>query len=185
MGTRIPPAGAGVGLGTLSAGVRNRGQGRFHVPAPWKPFLPLQVLKVKSGRCRTPSGTGARRRCRAAEAGRRPFQTALAASEWQDWVDHFTIRSCDRVTAARVPKLGWVDVFATEVVVWAYEGPAECTMRALLNLVHPQTPRRPDRRLSGSTLPAGTPARAAHDGSASIRAPAGARATRLARFVPD
>jgi hypothetical protein len=76
--------------------------------------------------------------------GPRTAPTALAASyEWEDCVDHLTIRSCDRVAAARVPKLGRVDVFAPEVVVWAYEGPAECTVRALLNLVHPQHPDAP------------------------------------------
>jgi hypothetical protein len=70
--------------------------------------------------------------------------TALAASyDWADCVDHLTIRSYDRVAAARVPKLDRVDVFAPEVVVWAYEGPAEHTVRALLNLVHPQHPDAP------------------------------------------
>ena len=71
--------------------------------------------------------------------GPRTGPMALAASyEWDDYVDHLTIRSCDLVAAARFPKLGQVDVFAPEVVVWAYEGSAEHTMRALLNLVHPQ-----------------------------------------------
>lgn len=28
--------------------------------------------------------------------------------------------------------------FAPEFVVWAYEGPAECAVRALLHLVHPE-----------------------------------------------
>jgi hypothetical protein len=75
--------------------------------------------------------------------------TALAASyEWEDYVDHITIRRWDQVTAARFPKLeqatrGRVDVLAPEVVVWAYEGPAECTLRVLLNLVHPQHPDAP------------------------------------------
>ncbi|MGH3974581.1 MAG: hypothetical protein ACRDS9_14815 [Pseudonocardiaceae bacterium] len=76
--------------------------------------------------------------------GPRSAPTALAASyEWGDYVDHLIIRNYDRVTAARVPKLGRVDVFAPETVVWAYEGPAEHTMRALLNLVHPQHPDAP------------------------------------------
>ena len=76
--------------------------------------------------------------------GPRSAPTALAASyHWENCVDHLVIKSCDRVAAARVPKLGRVDVFAPEVVVWAYEGPAECTMRALLNLVHPQHPDAP------------------------------------------
>ncbi len=76
--------------------------------------------------------------------GGRAAPTALAASyEWEDYVDLVTIRCFDRVTAARVPKRGQVDVFAPDVVVWAYEGPAECTLRALLNLVHPQHPNAP------------------------------------------
>lgn len=51
--------------------------------------------------------------------GPRIAPTALAASyEWWDCVDHLTIRSCDRVAAARIPKLGRVDVFAPEFVVW-------------------------------------------------------------------
>jgi hypothetical protein len=55
------------------------------------------------------------------------------------------IRRWDQVTAARLPKpkLGRVDVFAPEIVVWAYEGPAECTLRALLTLVRPQHPDAP------------------------------------------
>jgi hypothetical protein len=76
--------------------------------------------------------------------GPRTAPTALAASyKWPDYVDHLTIRSCERVTAARVPKLDRVDLFAPEVVVWSYEGPAEHTVRALLNLVHPQHPDAP------------------------------------------
>lgn len=76
--------------------------------------------------------------------GPRAAPAALAASyEWEDCVDHLTIRRWDQVIAARLPKLGRVDVFAPEVVVWAYEGPAECTLRALLNLVHPQHPDAP------------------------------------------
>ncbi|MGQ0717619.1 MAG: hypothetical protein ACT4NP_09950 [Pseudonocardiales bacterium] len=76
--------------------------------------------------------------------GPRAAPTALAASyEWSDYVDHVTIRRWDHVTAARIPKLGRVDVFAPEVVVWVYQGPAECTLRALLTLVHPQHPEAP------------------------------------------
>lgn len=76
--------------------------------------------------------------------GGRDAPTALVASfEWDHYVDLVTIRCFDRITAARVPKRGRVDVFAPDVVVWAYEGPAECTLRALLNLVHPQHPDAP------------------------------------------
>ena len=76
--------------------------------------------------------------------GPRAAPTALAASyEWDHYIDLVTIRCFDRVTAARIPKRGRVDVFAPEVVVWAYEGPAEHTLQALLNLVHPQHPDAP------------------------------------------
>ncbi len=76
--------------------------------------------------------------------GPRTAPTALAASyEWEHCIDQITIRSWARVTAARVPKLGRVDVFAPEFVVWAYEGPAECAVRALLHLVHPEHPDAP------------------------------------------
>ncbi len=109
---------------------------------------------------------------------------ALAASyEWEDYVDHLTIRNYDRVAAARVPKLGRVDVFAPEVVVWAYEGPAEHTMRALLNLVHPQ---HPDAPTSVYPAPRSLHVPRHQQRPMSIRLPsagrAGARAARLARW---
>lgn len=77
--------------------------------------------------------------------GDRRAPTALAASyEWEHCVDLVTIRDFDRTTAARIPKRGRVDVFAPEAVVWAYEGFAECTLQALLDLVHPQHPDAPN-----------------------------------------
>lgn len=76
--------------------------------------------------------------------GDRRAPTALVASyEWPDCVDIVTIRDFERITTARVPKQGKVDVFAPEVVVWAYEGAAEWALRALLNLAHPQHPDAP------------------------------------------
>ena len=53
------------------------------------------------------------------------------------YVDLLTIRDFDRVTTARVPKRDGADIFAPEVVVWAYEGPPQQALRALLDLVHP------------------------------------------------
>ncbi|HEY6424129.1 MAG TPA: hypothetical protein VIY28_12955 [Pseudonocardiaceae bacterium] len=53
--------------------------------------------------------------------GHRAEPTALLASyQWERCLDLVTIRSFDRVTAARVPTphRGKVDVFAPEVVVW-------------------------------------------------------------------
>lgn len=76
--------------------------------------------------------------------GDRAQPTALVASyEWEHCVDLVTIRRFDRIITARVPKRGKVDVFAPEIVVWAYECPAEPALRALLNLVHPQHPDAP------------------------------------------
>ena len=70
--------------------------------------------------------------------------TALVASyAWADYIDIVTIRDFERITAARIPIAGKVDVFAPEVVVWSSEGPAEWTLRALLNLVHPKHPDAP------------------------------------------
>ncbi|MGH3846253.1 MAG: hypothetical protein ACRDS0_33265, partial [Pseudonocardiaceae bacterium] len=57
--------------------------------------------------------------------------------------DLITIRDFNRITAARLPKRGDVDVFTPEIVVWAYEGTPQFTLRALLNLVHPQHPDAP------------------------------------------
>jgi hypothetical protein len=59
-------------------------------------------------------------------------------------VDLRTIKDFDRVVTARVPTQGRnVDIFAPEVVVWAYEGPPQYAMRALLELVHPEHPDAP------------------------------------------
>lgn len=62
----------------------------------------------------------------------------IACYEWAHYLDLVTIRDFDRITAARIPKCGPVDVFAPEAVVWAYEGLPQWTLRALLSLVHPQ-----------------------------------------------
>ncbi|MCA1703456.1 MAG: hypothetical protein LC808_09440 [Actinobacteria bacterium] len=67
----------------------------------------------------------------------------LATYEWPHCIDLVTIRDFDRITAARVPKGDEIDIFAPAVVVWAYEGPPQWTLRALLNLVHPQHPDAP------------------------------------------
>lgn len=62
----------------------------------------------------------------------------LACYEWNGCIDVLTIADFDRVTTARVPKRGHrIDIFAPEVVVWAYEGPPQHAVRALLQLVHP------------------------------------------------
>jgi hypothetical protein len=76
--------------------------------------------------------------------GGRASPSALVASyEWEQYVDAVVIKGVDRVTAARVPKGAGADVFAPEVVVWAYQGCAEWALRALLDLVHPRHPDAP------------------------------------------
>jgi hypothetical protein len=67
----------------------------------------------------------------------------VTAYEWEQYVDLLTIRDFNRVTTARVPKRAAVDIFAPKVVVWAYEGPAQQALRALLDLVHPEHPDAP------------------------------------------
>lgn len=71
---------------------------------------------------------------------------ALVASyQWESCVDLVTIRCLDHVTTSRVPapRHGPGDVFAPEVVVWAYEGSPRWALRALLDLVPPQHPDAP------------------------------------------
>ncbi|MGH4011764.1 MAG: hypothetical protein ACRDTH_26990 [Pseudonocardiaceae bacterium] len=58
-------------------------------------------------------------------------------------MDLLTIWDFERITTARVPTLDAVDIFAPEVVVWAYEGPPQQALRALLKLVHPAHPDAP------------------------------------------
>lgn len=67
----------------------------------------------------------------------------VAAYEWPQFVDLVTIRDFDRIIAARAPKHDNVDVFAPTTVVWAYQGPPQWTLRALLGLLHPQHPDAP------------------------------------------
>lgn len=76
--------------------------------------------------------------------GTRATPNALVACyEWTHHLDLVTIRDFDRITTARVPKSGEVDLFAPEVAVWAYEGPPRQALRALLDLPHPTHPHAP------------------------------------------
>jgi hypothetical protein len=78
--------------------------------------------------------------------GPRTAPRALVASyQWEDYVDLITIRRFDRITTARVPapQHDRVDVFAPEIVVWAYEGPPQSALRALLDLLPPHHPHAP------------------------------------------
>jgi hypothetical protein len=69
----------------------------------------------------------------------------LATYQWDDYVDLVTIRRFDRIITARVPapRHAHLDVFDPKVVVWAYEGPPQPALQALLNLLPPHHPDAP------------------------------------------
>src|SRR5262249_30001688 len=114
--------------------------------------------------------------------GPKAAPNALVASyEWNHYVDLLTIRTFDRVTTARLPKRGdRVDIFTPQVVVWAYEGPPQHALRALLDLGHPAHPYAPT---TGYPAPAGLHIPRAQQRPMTTRPPsptqATARATRL------
>jgi hypothetical protein len=60
--------------------------------------------------------------------------------QWEDYLDLLTIRPFDRIITARIPARS-IDLFAPEVVVWAYEGAPQPALRALLNLLPPTHPQ--------------------------------------------
>ncbi|MGH3692612.1 MAG: hypothetical protein ACRDRX_01160 [Pseudonocardiaceae bacterium] len=105
----------------------------------------------------------------------------VAGYEWHDYVDLLMIRDFDRVITARAPRQGHrMDLFAPEVVVWAYEGPPQHALSALLELVHPE---HPDAPTFGYPAPAGLRVPRAQQRPMTIRLPvpdrAGVRAARL------
>lgn len=118
--------------------------------------------------------------------GPRNAPRALVASyEWEHHVDLLTVGDFARVITARVPTQGRrVDIFAPEVVVWAYEGPPQHAMRALLALVHPT---HPDAPTANYPAPAGLRVPRAQQRPMSIQPPlpgrARVRADRLASAV--
>jgi len=69
----------------------------------------------------------------------------VACYHWQHYVDVITIRHFDRIITARIPAppSTRIDVFNPTVVVWAYEGPPQPALRALLNLLPPHHPHAP------------------------------------------
>jgi hypothetical protein len=107
----------------------------------------------------------------------------VACYQWEKYVDLVTIRRVDRVTTARAvaPQHRRVDVFAPEAVVWAYEGPPQCALRALFDLVHPDHPAAP---VSAYPAPPSLRISRAQQRPTTIRLPAprqaGVRAFRLA-----
>lgn len=109
--------------------------------------------------------------------------SALVASyEWDHgYVDLLTVRDFDRVITARLPTGDAVDILAPEVVVWAYEGPPQLALRALLKLVHPA---HPDAPTVAHRAPAGLHVPRAQQRPMTIRPPSPRRArVRAARLA--
>ncbi|MGB3441111.1 MAG: hypothetical protein WBA97_20370 [Actinophytocola sp.] len=67
----------------------------------------------------------------------------VASYYWKSHVDLLTITGPDSVTAARALREPDLDVFNPGSVIWAYGNEAETTLRALLNLIHPDHPDHP------------------------------------------
>jgi hypothetical protein len=111
----------------------------------------------------------------------------VACYDWGHYacVDLLTVQDFDRVITARVPTRRAVDIFAPEVVVWAYEGPPQQALPALLELVHPAHPVAPTVEYPA---PAGLGVSRAEQRPMTIQPPspgrAGVRAARLAAAVP-
>jgi hypothetical protein len=109
----------------------------------------------------------------------------IAAYEWEDYLDLLTIGDFNRVTTARVPIRGAVDIFAPKVVVWAYEGSPQRALRAVLELVHPA---HPDAPTTEYPAPAGLHVPRARQRPMTVRLPsadlARARENRLATALP-
>lgn len=81
--------------------------------------------------------------------GPRGAPRALVASyQWVGYVDVLSIRCFDRIITARVaaPQRAGIDVFDPKTVVWAYEGPPQPALQALLDLVPPDHPDAPTSR---------------------------------------
>jgi hypothetical protein len=111
----------------------------------------------------------------------------VACYEWghHACLDLLIVRDFGRVITARVPTGSAVDVFTPEVVVWAYEGPPQLALRALLSLVHPAHPDAPTVEYPA---PAGLHVPRIQQRPMTIKLPspgrARVRAARLAATVP-
>ena len=76
--------------------------------------------------------------------GKRLDPVVLVASyHWKSHVDLLTITEPNHVTAARALREPGFDVFNPGSVIWAYGNEAEPTLRALLDLKHPDHPDHP------------------------------------------
>ncbi|MGH3934904.1 MAG: hypothetical protein ACRDS1_08020 [Pseudonocardiaceae bacterium] len=105
----------------------------------------------------------------------------VACYEWDHYLDLLTIQNFERISTARVPKRGTVNIFSPEIVVWTYEGSPQPALRALLRLVHPAHPEAPT---TAYPAPASLHVPRAQQRPMTIQTPspgrAGARAARLA-----
>jgi hypothetical protein len=112
----------------------------------------------------------------------------VAAYPWDDYVDLVTIRRFDQIITARIPAppRARIDVFDPKAVVWAYEGPPQPALRALLNLL---PPHHPDAPTSAYPAPPGLHIPRTEQRPLTIRVPppqrAGTRADRLAVMAAD
>lgn len=109
----------------------------------------------------------------------------VACYQWAHHVDLLTVGDFARVITARVPTAGLpVDIFAPQIVVWAYEGPPQHAVRALLDLVHPEHPDAPS---DSYPAPAGLRVPRSQQRPMTIQLPlpgrAGVRADRLATAI--
>jgi len=131
------------------------------MPAGGRPFGPAALSALHSG-CETHLPSEVERLLRRVIAdgfllhccGPKAAPFALVASyQWTSYVDLVTIRHFDWITAARVCVFARrrIDVFAPEAVVWAYDGPPQWALRALLELVHPDHPNAPTRAFPAPT----------------------------------
>jgi hypothetical protein len=121
--------------------------------------------------------------------GPRDAPRALVASySWDGYLDLLTIRRFDRIITARAPdpKHSRIDAFDPHLVVWAYEGPPEPALRALLGLLPPHHPHAPTNPYPA---PAGLQIPRAQQRPMTIQLPtpgrAGHRATRLTTQVTE
>lgn len=73
-----------------------------------------------------------------------PF-VLVASYYWDSYVDLLKITGPDQVTAVRAVRRENFNVFQPPSVVWAFGSDAEPTLRALLNLLHPDHPDHPDQ----------------------------------------
>lgn len=76
--------------------------------------------------------------------GRQQPEAIVATYTWENHVDMVVIKDRDDVAAARARQSEDWDVFSPSTVIWSYHGHARWTLRAILDLRHPEHPDAPD-----------------------------------------